>query len=180
MADSVLFLVGASGVGKTAATRQLASAPDFLGRCRFFDTIGIPSLDDMRRNHGSGEAWQAFATDHWVETLRDEPERLVVLEGQTRPSFIREAAEKHGLQSWRVVLMDCAPEVRRERLEGRGQPELTSVRMERWAAYLRNEAESMGLPIIDTSELTVAEVVSHVRTHARQLCPECFLTSASS
>src|SRR5262249_50551995 len=59
---------------------------------------------------------------------------------------------------------DCSPEVRATRLCGpRGQPELATARMDTWAAYLRGEANALGLPVIDTTALTVAEATQELR-----------------
>jgi hypothetical protein len=170
MADSVLFIIGASGVGKTAAVTRLCADPEFPGVCHFFDSIGVPTEEEMRRVYGSGEAWQAAATHRWIERIARERAPIAVLEGQARPSVIREAAAVHGLNDWRILLLDCAPEVRTRRLETlRGQPELASERMERWAAYLRGQADALSLPIIDTSDITIEEVVSQMRSHLREL-----------
>jgi len=58
-----------------------------------------------------------------------------------------------------VVLLDCSPEVRAARLRGpRQQPELATDRMDAWAAYLRGQADALGLDVIDTSELSVEAV----------------------
>ncbi|MDH3317691.1 MAG: hypothetical protein OER43_18245 [Gammaproteobacteria bacterium] len=181
MAKFALFVVGASGVGKTAALGQLETDADFRGVCRYFDSIGVPPLEDMIRLYGSGEQWQAGATDDWVRKILREPAPIVILEGQTRPSFIRGAAEAHGLTHYRIVLLDCHAEVRRERLtRGRDQPELASLDMNSWAAYLRGQADALRLPIIDTSHLSLAEVASRVREQALEVDPKCFLTGVSS
>lgn len=181
MADSALFIVGASGVGKTAALEQIAGADDFLGVCRFFDSIGVPSAEEMTRRFGSGTGWQASATVEWVRRIEEESACMVILEGQTRPSFIRTAATEHGLAAYGIVLLDCRTDVRADRLRHeRRQPELVSKDMERWAAYLRGQADALQIPVIDTSDLSLAEVAGRIRDQALQLHPECFLPSASS
>ena len=59
---------------------------------------------------------------------------------------------------------------RGERLRGpRGQPELASDRMTSWAVYFRGEADARGLPIIDTTDLTVDEVASELEALLRPL-----------
>jgi hypothetical protein len=48
--------------------------------------------------------------------------------------------------------VNCDHDERNERLRGpRGQPELACARMDCWAAYLRGQADALGLPIIDSS-----------------------------
>ena len=59
--------MGASGSGKTATVRALA-ARDLPGvRCHYFDEVGVPRLEDMSRDFGSPERWQAITTDGgWI------------------------------------------------------------------------------------------------------------------
>lgn len=181
MADSALFVIGASGVGKTSAIKYLAATGEFLGVTRFFDSIGVPSPEEMIREFGSGSAWQERATHDWVRRIAEEPTSIVVLEGQTRPSFVRAAVATHGPPAYEIVLLDCQLRVREERLtRSREQPELASPDMDRWAAYLRGQADALRLPIIDTTELSVKAVAGRIREHALELEPGCFLTSASS
>ena len=49
-------MVGASGVGKTAAVERLDSIPDFAGGCYFFDSLGVPPLEELQRMEESGES----------------------------------------------------------------------------------------------------------------------------
>jgi hypothetical protein len=124
----------------------------------------------MERDHGGAEQWQESATAEWVARLGRLPEevRVAVLDGQTRPSYVVCAADRAAPRIAHVVLLDCSPEVRAARLRGpRGQPELDDVRMDRWAAYLRDQADALGLPVIDTSGLTVAEVVDQLERIVR-------------
>ena len=85
-----LVVTGASGAGKTAAVRALAARALSGVACFHFDTIRVPSAEVMLRDFGSGEAWQAWATNQWLDRLdRLEPTiRVAVLDGQTRPSFV--------------------------------------------------------------------------------------------
>lgn len=160
MKPQLLFVLGASGAGKTTAVRTL----DHRGlpgvQCYYFDTIGVPSAEEMERVWGGGERWQESATRWWIERLVANPDgaRVAVLDGQTRPEFIRTHAVPSGA-TFRVVLLDCDAAVRTARLrDGRGQPELATDRMEQWASFLRREATEQQLPIIDTSRLSAAAV----------------------
>ena len=162
----VLFVIGASGAGKTAAVRTLERRGLSSVRCYYFDAIGVPSPEEMERQWGGGEQWQEDATRRWIARLGREtsPTAVSVLDGQTRPAFIEPHATAAGA-TYRIVLLDCTPAVRATRLrDGRSQPELLTDRMENWAAYLRREAGTHGLPVIDTSRLpieTVADVLQH-------------------
>lgn len=178
MKPGLLVVSGASGAGKTAAVLQLVARGLPGVRCYYFDSIGVPTAEEMAREFGGGEAWQADATRRWVARLAAEiaPGEIGVLDGQTRPSFVRAALAGYPDLVVGIVLFDCAPGVRAARLAGRGQPELHTPAMDTWAAYLRGQADALGLPVIDTTHLSVAEAADAlatasdmVRTLAQQL-----------
>ena len=154
-------MIGASGAGKTAVVQKLDARTLPGVRCYYFDSIGVPPPEVIQREFGSGERWQADATARWVERLaaNHDAAKIAVLEGQTRPSFIRSARDTTCVQHTRIVLLDCSPRVRTERLAGqRGQPELSTPTMDAWAAYLRGQADALDLPVIDTTARSVDEV----------------------
>jgi hypothetical protein len=66
---ALLFLIGVSGVGKTAVTKTLETRAIAGVRCYYFDSIGVPPIEIMERDFGGGEKWQAMATAHWVDRL---------------------------------------------------------------------------------------------------------------
>ena len=167
----LLVVTGASGAGKTATLRELDARAVSGVRCFYFDSIGVPAPDAMERDFGGGEQWQAAATVHWLAELGALPNavRLAVLEGQVRPSVVFRAAASAAPRTVRVALFDCSPIVRAERLAGpRQQPELSSATMDCWAAYLRGQADALGLPVIDTSELSVGEAADALERLVRQ------------
>ena len=160
----ILVVTGASGAGKTTAVRALEARALPGVRCFHFDSIGVLSDDEMRREHGSGEQWQAWATQRWLRELDrlDSDVHVAVLDGQTRPSFVATAAASVG-RKVHTVLLDCAPDERNARVRhGRGQPELASNDMTAWAAYLRGQADALGLPVIDTSRLSPSAVADRL------------------
>ena len=117
----------------------------------------------MVEDHGSGERWQQWATGEWVRRLAIRDTALQLLEGQTRPSFINEALGGASEIEPVLILLHCRAEVREYRLtELRGRPELVTPRMEAWAAYLRGQADALGLPVIDTSDQDLEAVASEV------------------
>jgi hypothetical protein len=159
---ALLFVIGASGAGKTAAVSALAARGLPGLRCYHFDTIGVPSPEIMQRDWGGGERWQEDATRRWIERLvaNQDEAQCAVLEGQTRPSFIQRWIGGADAGHVRIVLLDCTPAVRAARLAGpRGQPELATQQMDTWGVYLRGQADALRLPVLDTSNMTVAEVV---------------------
>jgi len=168
----ILVITGASGAGKTTAVNALDARNVPGVRCFFFDSIGVPGVEVMERDFGSGEQWQAFATGDWIARLGALPDEVcvAVLDGQTRPSFVFAAAGRAARRQVHVVLLDCSPEIRASRLAGaRQQPELASERMNNWAAYLRGQADALRLDVIDTSSLTVDEVADRLEVLVRRL-----------
>lgn len=158
MKPAVLFVIGASGAGKTAAVEALRSRHVPGVQCYFFDSVGVPSAAEMNREWGSGERWQEDMTKRWIERLATNADNceVAVLEGQTRPSFIEPHVARTGIRHARILLLDCTPAVRLERLRDlRAQPELASDRMDAWAVYLRGQADALGLRVLDTSSIAI-------------------------
>ena len=83
---------------------------------------------------------------------------LVIFDGSVKPSDVRQAADRAGLPHLKTVLVDCSHDERKRRLvEERKQPGLDHLDMYAWAAYLRGQADVLGLEIIDTTSLTIDE-----------------------
>ena len=175
MSEFILFVTGASGAGKTAALRRVAAAEPWTRRCHFFDSVGVPERREMIARHGSGEGWRARTTARWVERLRTEPGPIAILEGQTPPSCILDAIGRPPTVRSAIVLLDCSRTVRTHRLSVlRKQPELACTDMFRWAEHLEREAESLSLPVIDTTDLSIEEVADAIVEHARASRPGPF------
>ncbi|HWZ90280.1 MAG TPA: hypothetical protein VNW92_15560 [Polyangiaceae bacterium] len=167
----ILVVTGASGVGKTSAVLALAARSDPRVACFYFDSIGVPTPEAIERDFGGGERWQAHATDQWIARLVTEGSSTTVnvLDAQTRPSFVRAALARASHSRSQIVLLDCASEIRRARLVSRGQSDLATSQMDLWAAYLRGQADALGLPVLETSRLSVAEVADALREIAETL-----------
>jgi adenylate kinase family enzyme len=168
----ILVVTGASGAGKTTAVAALADRGLHGVQCFHLDSIGVPPLEEMEREHGSGERWQAWATGEWLARLDRLPPlvRVAVLDGQTRPQFVFEASGRAPTRQIHVVLFDCSSEVRATRLHGpRRQPELANARMDQWAAYLRGQADALGLTVVDTSSSSIYEVTQRLEVIVRSL-----------
>ena len=149
---AILVVIGASGAGKTTAVQCLEARRPSRMRFFYFDSIGVPSEDTMKRDFGSGEGWQATATKQWISRLANEPSGAVnILEGQTRPTFVKAALSNSGVKNVRIVLLECSAPARRARLAARGQLEIATVQMDIWAGYLRGQADALQLPVIDTT-----------------------------
>src|SRR5206468_12946399 len=89
----ILVVTGASGSGKTATVRALEARALAGVRCYYFDAVGVPSAEN--RGSGGPEGWQAVTTKEWLSRLAADPDgaEVYVLDGQTRPSFVRSAVE---------------------------------------------------------------------------------------
>jgi hypothetical protein len=167
-----LVVTGASGAGKTATVRALEDRCIPGARCFYFDSIGVPKSEEMERDYGGAEQWQRSATREWLVHLAGLPSdmSLAVLDGQTRPSFVFEAAARAASGAIHVALLDCSSQVRNDRLRtSRKQPELANVRMDHWAAYLRGQADALNLMVIDTTDLTVTQAADQLEAYALRL-----------
>ncbi|MCY1744991.1 AAA family ATPase [Ensifer sp. SL37] len=93
----VVVLVGASGSGKTTIAKAIAERFQDAVDVLFFDSIGVPSAV-MVVDHGSVEGWQRAKTIEWMIRLAQiaDTRRMVILEGQTRLSFLEEGASAAG------------------------------------------------------------------------------------
>jgi energy-coupling factor transporter ATP-binding protein EcfA2 len=169
---AVLVVTGASGAGKSTLVRGLSGLELPGVGCYEFDSIGVPSPEEMERVWGGGEQWQAAMADQWIERLlrNDDGVEVAVLDGQIRPSTLREVFAQRGVRLGRIVLVDCGHDERNARLRGpRGQPELACGQMDSWAAYLTGQAHALGLPILNTNGRSVDDGVTELAAHVREL-----------
>jgi shikimate kinase len=160
-----VILIGASGSGKTTIAqtieRRYGDAVDVFS----FDQIGVPSVERMVAEHGSGEGWQRAKTIEWMARLAplSHSGRPLLFEGQTRLSFLAEGARAAGDPAYRPILVDCDDITRAARLTlERKQPDLANQEMTDWARYLRHEAMRCGCEILDTSVRSLDDCVGHV------------------
>lgn len=162
----LVILTGASGSGKTTIAQVLSVRADTKSwRVWFFDSVGVPSPEQMILEYGSGEEWQRHTTKRWIRRIVSEhlPGEHVLLEGQMRIAFIREALAENDIADYRILLVDCDDETRRERLcHDRNSPHLANETMMHWASHLRREAVRGGYEILDTSWLSVNECVDRI------------------
>jgi len=162
----LVFLVGASGAGKTTVAAVLGGRKPWSGRVSSIDASDIPP-PPAGEYSDSDEGRQYWATQHFVAAALAKPEPIQLLDAQTRPSYISAALRAETSVEAVIILLDCSTEARRHRLvELRRSPELANSQMDCWAAYLCGQAHALGLPIIDTSELPVSEVAARVESIA--------------
>ena len=162
---AILVLTGASGAGKTSLILKL-------------NELGIPGVKGINCDRVKVEADES-STDPQANTLRywishlSQPEtriELAVLDTQIRPHRALEVLSEAAIDCAQIVLVDCDPEKRNERLHtDRGQPELANPRMDCWAAYLRGQADALKLSIIDTSNDPLEKSVVELELLVRNL-----------
>ena len=170
---AILVLTGASGAGKTTLTLKLneLEIPGVKGfNC---DRVKIES-DEM----SASTDLQADILRYWISHLSQSETgiELAVLDTQISPHRALEVLNQEAINYAQIVLVDCDPAKRNERLHmDRSQPELANAQMDCWAAYLRGQADALGLSIIDTSndsvekslvelELLVGDLLTRVRS----------------
>jgi len=161
----LVVLIGASGSGKTTIARAIEQRYAGDIEVFYFDRIGVPPLERMISEHGSGEEWQRAKTIEWMAKLAPlcRSGGRLLFEGQTRLSFLAEGAVAAGGLDYLPILVDCHDETRSTRLSlERKQPELANGNMMDWARYLRREALRCGCEILDTSILSIEQCIGHV------------------
>lgn len=150
---ALYFLTGSSGAGKTTLLRRVKATVYRELSAWHIDDFGVPSRGEIERA-GGGWAWQLEQARKWAERAQRNRE-LVVVEGQARPIDILAAANDAALRTVHVTLIDCDHAERQRRLASdRGQAELDALDTYAWAAYLRGQADALGLEVIDTTSAT--------------------------
>lgn len=150
---ALLAITGAAGAGKTTAIAAIREViPARTLPLLEFDALGVPTDDEMTRCWNAPRGWQKMMTYHWVYTARQiyRMRPLVILEGSFDPQYAIAACAAHRVKN-RVVLLDVDDETRIARLAKRGQPELATADMAKWAAYLLENTRSLGGIVVDAA-----------------------------
>lgn len=149
-----IFITGASGAGKTTILNALEQElPLSLVSVNYFDSIGVPPLEEMVRIHGSGEKWQEASTHLWIDKLtKIKDKKLIFLEGQFNPRFAISYLKKLGIENYLIFCLHADRHVRERRLiEIRKQPELANDEMENWSNVLKELTLDIGGIVIESS-----------------------------
>ena len=162
---AILFLSGASGAGKTSillSLKQRITSSDYI--FLHYDSMGVPSFKEMLEQAGSLEHWQEVTTYRWIERIGAgyADDKVVLIEGQSNLDFITGACQRYGIAKYAIILLDCDWQTMKDRLRrNRGQPELANDDMRNWADFLREQAQSRGIPIIKTAD-QAPEVIAEI------------------
>lgn len=164
LSPAILVLTGASGAGKTTLALKLNE----------LEIPGVKGIncDRVRVESNESSDQQSEILRYWISQLRQAETgiELAVLDTQIRPHRALEVLSQTGIQHAQIVLVDCDPAKRNERLHvDRDQPELASARMDCWAAYLRGQADALNLSIIDTSDDSIEQSVVQLQLLVRDL-----------
>lgn len=151
----IVLITGASGVGKTTLLKEIEQKyPQETISSHFFDSIGVPSFDDMIQQYGSSEKWQEVTTRRWIERLsKIHDKKLVFLEGQFNPEFALVALREQSIENYLLICLHTEQALREHRLSVlRNQPELADIHMNNWALFLKEKTIEMGGIIVDSSQ----------------------------
>lgn len=160
----IIFITGASGVGKTTLLNNLQKKHADKIKWEFlkFDSVGVPSDEEMVRDFGSGENWQRQTTYDWIDKMVNKfaDKDLIIIDGQANLEFIKAGFANQNFQRYQIVLIDCDQEIMVRRLiDERQQAWLASEDMKNWLKFLRNQAINFKTPTIDTSYISQEAVV---------------------
>lgn len=160
----IIWLTGASGVGKTTLLLSLKEKYSYRDNWEFlkFDSIGVPSTEDMAKEYGSGENWQRAKTYEWIDKMVTgySAKEIIIMDGQANLEFVKTGFEKQNFKNYQIMLIDCEQDIMVKRLtDDRQQAWLASEDMKNWLKFLRHQAQDFGVPIIETSQINPAQVV---------------------
>lgn len=126
-----------------------------------FDSIGVPTYEEMIDEYTSPEKWQEEKTSFWInKILNEHKNKKVIIEGQVDLKFIIDAFSKYDFTEYKIILLDCDEEVMCERvIENRKQSYLIDDDMKNWLKYLRNQAKELDVIILNTSNKTIEEII---------------------
>lgn len=164
----ITFITGCSGVGKSSIVKELQNQVDdeqilFL----HFDSIGVPSLEEMIRGYGSPSKWQEQMTYNWLEIIVSKYliYNQVLIEGQVNIDFILGAFKKFNVKNAKIILIHADDKTRHERLKlSRNQPELINEQMDSWAKFLFDQARKYNIRIINTSKGSLKDTVLDIKS----------------
>lgn len=153
-------MTGASGVGKTTVLEALRREIEARHLPTLaFDSLGVPTPEQMEAGWESGRGWQKAMTWHWVQTAKNvyRTHPLVVLEGSFDPQYAIAACTANRMR-FSIVLL---------------HKDLDSD----WSKYLHESTQQLGGHVLDANAQTDA-VLDAVCGHAITLLGEAAASEA--
>lgn len=168
----LIFLTGASGAGKTTLINQFKQeSNDSSIVCLHFDSIGIPSENQMIKDYGSTSEWQKAMIYQWINRFITEfkNKKLVIFEGQVNLDFIIAACKEFKVDHT-IILVHCDDSIRHQRLyHERKQPDLINEKMDNWSHYLKRQAIEQNAVILDTTFKSIDEMMMWLKEYIHSL-----------
>lgn len=163
------FVSGVSGVGKTSVMEILKKDLSEQYVVKDFDERGVPA--------GGGRPWRLSETQYWIlegKSVALENKTLIVC-GLANPEEIALMPEAEEIEV-KIILLDAPGEIIQERLLRRNSNAKVKAGLERtvgsvdafikgssdFAPVLKEICLKAGVSVIDTSEITPAEVAKKV------------------
>jgi uridine kinase len=160
----IVVITGASGSGKTTVAKLLEQKfSKETTSLYYFDDIGIPSTTKMIEDHGSGEKWQQWATESWIERIHNINKEVIFLEGSFYPEFAVNKIKDLLITKYLLICLYVERNVREKRLiEERKQLELVTQDMENYAQDLNLRTINIGGIVINSTDKSLSEIVQEI------------------
>jgi dephospho-CoA kinase len=162
--EKIIFILGASGSGKTTTVENIESENPDKYFFAYFDQPKVPSEEEIKKEYKDWENWGIQRTNEWFNKIKNKSKnRVTIFDIQTKPTNIENACKKFDVTDYAIIILDCSDDERKKRLIERGQPYLINDSLLDWAQFLRNEANDNDYIIIDNTELTKKEGFQKVK-----------------
>lgn len=170
----LIFILGASGSGKTTVVKKLEDKYPNEYYFAYFDQPRVPSQEEVKEKYGDWFAWGIERTNEWVKKIKDNyiQTRVTIFDVHTQPANIDNACKEFGINDYSVILLDCSDDERKKRLTERGQPHLINDSLLTWAQFLRKEGVNRNYSIIDNTTLTPEQGFEKVESTIEELLKE--------
>lgn len=167
----LIFILGASGSGKTSNVRNIESKYQDKYHFAYFDQLGVPPEKEVIEKYGGWEKWGLQRLKELIEKIKKDyiQNRVTIFDVQNKPENIEDVCKEFGISNYVVILLDCSDEERKNRLVQRNQSHLITDSLITWAQFLRDESTHRGYTIIDNTGLTVEEGFKKVEERVKEI-----------
>jgi len=167
----LIFILGASGSGKTSNVKNIESKNSDKYFFAYFDQQGVPSEKEVIERYGDWEKWGIQRINEWINKIKEDyiENRVTIFDVQNKPENIENVCKEFGISNYNVILLDCSDNERKSRLMQRNQPHLINDSLFIWAQFLRDEASLKGYTIIDNTDLSMEEGFKKIEEKVKEL-----------